>query len=100
MTITVQATYEDGVLKPATPLPFVEHQQVEIEILTLTEVNPPVAEQIPTVSLPTKTSGSASEQQSTFDPKSQSGFGLLGWTGDSETVQRIALDPEFSIEQS
>jgi len=26
-------------------------------------------------------------------------FGLVGWTGDAETVRRIALDPEFSIEE-
>ncbi len=26
-------------------------------------------------------------------------FGLLGWKGDAETVQRVALDPEFSSEQ-
>jgi predicted DNA-binding antitoxin AbrB/MazE fold protein len=26
--------------------------------------------------------------------------GLLGWTGDAETVERIALDPEFSVEES
>jgi hypothetical protein len=26
-------------------------------------------------------------------------FGLLGWTGDAETIQRVALDPEFSIEE-
>ena len=26
--------------------------------------------------------------------------GLLGWTGDAETVERIALDPEYSVEES
>jgi predicted DNA-binding antitoxin AbrB/MazE fold protein len=30
MTITVEATYENGVLKPARPLPLHEHEQVEI----------------------------------------------------------------------
>jgi len=25
--------------------------------------------------------------------------GLLGWKGDAETVERIALDPEFGIEE-
>jgi predicted DNA-binding antitoxin AbrB/MazE fold protein len=24
-------------------------------------------------------------------------YGLIGWTGDSETVQRVALDPEFGV---
>jgi len=27
-------------------------------------------------------------------------YGLLGWKGDAETVERIALDPEFGIEES
>jgi predicted DNA-binding antitoxin AbrB/MazE fold protein len=28
MTITIDATYEDGVLKPAQPLPLAEHEKV------------------------------------------------------------------------
>jgi predicted DNA-binding antitoxin AbrB/MazE fold protein len=32
MTITVQATYENGVLKPAQPLPFDEHAQVRVTV--------------------------------------------------------------------
>lgn len=32
MTITVNATYEDGVLKPSRPLPLNEHEQVRITI--------------------------------------------------------------------
>jgi predicted DNA-binding antitoxin AbrB/MazE fold protein len=34
MTITVEATYEGGVLKPARPLPLAEHAQVEVTIQT------------------------------------------------------------------
>lgn len=34
MTITVEATYEGGVLKPAEPLPLAELQRVEIVIHT------------------------------------------------------------------
>jgi len=30
MSITVEAVYEDGVLKPAQPLPFREHEKVKI----------------------------------------------------------------------
>jgi predicted DNA-binding antitoxin AbrB/MazE fold protein len=26
-------------------------------------------------------------------------YGLLGWKGDAETIERIALDPEFGIEE-
>jgi len=25
---------------------------------------------------------------------------LLGWKGDAETIERIALDPEFGIEKA
>jgi predicted DNA-binding antitoxin AbrB/MazE fold protein len=32
MTITIDATYEDGVLKPAQPLPFSEHAQVRVTV--------------------------------------------------------------------
>jgi predicted DNA-binding antitoxin AbrB/MazE fold protein len=32
MTIMVNATYEDGVLKPAQPLPLVEHAQVRVTV--------------------------------------------------------------------
>ena len=27
-------------------------------------------------------------------------YGLIGWTGDPEVVKRIALDPEFGIQES
>jgi predicted DNA-binding antitoxin AbrB/MazE fold protein len=32
MTITIDATYEDGVLKPAQPLPLAEHAQVRVTV--------------------------------------------------------------------
>ncbi|HEY2414994.1 MAG TPA: antitoxin family protein [Pirellulaceae bacterium] len=32
MTITIDATYEDGVLKPAEPLPFAEGTRVRVTI--------------------------------------------------------------------
>jgi predicted DNA-binding antitoxin AbrB/MazE fold protein len=27
-------------------------------------------------------------------------YGIMGWTGDAETLERIALDPEFLPEES
>jgi predicted DNA-binding antitoxin AbrB/MazE fold protein len=33
MTLTVQATYENGVLKPAEPLPLQEHEQVQVIVV-------------------------------------------------------------------
>ena len=32
MALTIEATYEDGVLKPAQPLPLAEHEQVRITV--------------------------------------------------------------------
>ena len=32
MSLTVEAIYEDGVLKPMQPLPFKEHEKVQITV--------------------------------------------------------------------
>jgi predicted DNA-binding antitoxin AbrB/MazE fold protein len=32
MAITVEAVYEEGVLKPVRPLPFQEHERVQITV--------------------------------------------------------------------
>jgi predicted DNA-binding antitoxin AbrB/MazE fold protein len=34
MAIVIEATYENGVLKPAEPLPLNEHQKVQITVHT------------------------------------------------------------------
>jgi predicted DNA-binding antitoxin AbrB/MazE fold protein len=68
MAIVVDAIYEDGVLKPAEPLPLAEHEKVQITVNT-----------------------ALSRVRATY--------GLLGWKGDAETVQRVAMDPEFGIEE-
>lgn len=34
MTLTIEATYEDGVLKPTQPLPLQEHEKVDVLIRT------------------------------------------------------------------
>jgi predicted DNA-binding antitoxin AbrB/MazE fold protein len=34
MALTVEAVYENGVLKPAQPLPLKEHEQVQITVHT------------------------------------------------------------------
>ncbi len=36
MTLTVEAIYENGVLKPAQPLPLKEHEKVQVTIHTTT----------------------------------------------------------------
>ena len=66
MALTVKAVYENGVLRPAEPLPLKEHDKVQTTVHT--EPSPLVQ-----------------------------AYGLLGWTGDAETVRRVALDPEFDV---
>jgi predicted DNA-binding antitoxin AbrB/MazE fold protein len=69
MTITIEATYENGVLRPTQPLPLQEHEQVRV---TLQQGETPLLR----------------------------AFGIMGWTGDHETLERIALDPEFLAEET
>ncbi len=69
MTLTVDAIYENGVLKPAKPLPFKEHERVTLTVQA-------------TVSLARQTAG------------------MVPWTGNVETLERITRDPEFGILES
>ena len=69
MELSVDATYEDGVLKPAQPLPLDEHQRVRVTV----QVEKGWAERT---------------------------AGMIKWTGDPETLRRLAEDPEFGILES
>lgn len=68
MSLTIEAVYENGVLKPAEPLPLREGEKVRIAISGIS-----VAEAT---------------------------AGMLKWTGDPETLRRIAEDDEFGILES
>jgi predicted DNA-binding antitoxin AbrB/MazE fold protein len=69
MALTIDAVYENGVLKPSQPLPLKEHEKVRI---TVEQGDSPLLR----------------------------AYGIIGWTGDAETLERIALDPEFLLEES
>jgi predicted DNA-binding antitoxin AbrB/MazE fold protein len=72
MAITVEAVYENGVLKPTQPLPVLpEGARLWLTLHVAAEKD-----------------------------RVQKSYGLLGWTGDAETVRRVALDPEFDILES
>jgi predicted DNA-binding antitoxin AbrB/MazE fold protein len=72
MAITVEATYENGALKPVKPLPLItEGSRVWLTLHIAAE-----------------------------EDRARASYGLIGWTGESETVQRVALDPEFDILES
>ena len=68
MSLEIDATYENGVLKLDKPLPLHEKQRVKV---TIEEFEKPGLT-----------------------------FGLIGWVGDPDVVRRIALDPEFGIQES
>jgi predicted DNA-binding antitoxin AbrB/MazE fold protein len=69
MAIVVEAVYQNGVLKPAEPLPLKENQTVQLTVQT-------------ELSWAQRTAG------------------LIRWTGDAETLERIALDPEFGVREA
>jgi predicted DNA-binding antitoxin AbrB/MazE fold protein len=69
MTLTVEAIYENGVLKPTEPLPFKEHEKVTVTVQL-------------TTSLAKQTAG------------------MVPWTGDDETLERVIRDPDFGILES
>ncbi len=68
MAFTIEAVYENGVLKPTQPLPLKEHEKVRITV-------------------------------EPGDSPLLRAYGIMGWTGDAETIERIALDPEFLPEE-
>jgi predicted DNA-binding antitoxin AbrB/MazE fold protein len=76
--ITVEAIYEGGVLKPIRPLPLKEHATVQITVHSAGNIAP-----------------TAADEAELAVRRSQ---GLLGWTGDAETLRRLAesaeLDPQ------
>ena len=74
-----EATFEDGVLKPDRPVPLAQHQRIKVSVeLPASDVLEVDAD----LEFVNETSG------------------MLGWTGDAETVERVALDPEFGIHGS
>ncbi len=75
MTITVEATYENGTLKLSQPLPLKEQEKVQVTIQAALDV------------------------QARLDAVQRT-YGLLRWTGDPKILERIALDDEFGILES
>jgi hypothetical protein len=68
VTITVEATYLDGTLKLAQPLPLKNHERVRIRVET--DASPLLG-----------------------------AHGIMGWTGDAATIERLALEPEFDPQE-
>jgi predicted DNA-binding antitoxin AbrB/MazE fold protein len=68
MPITVEAVYENGVLKPVRALPLREHQKVQLTV----------------------ESGVSRVRQTA---------GLIGWTGNQEDADFVALSPELDPQE-
>lgn len=77
--LAIQAVYENGVLKPDRPLPLSERQPVSVSV----EIPAPDHASI----------------ESALD-RVRASAGMVGWTGDADTVERLALDAEFGVEES
>jgi predicted DNA-binding antitoxin AbrB/MazE fold protein len=73
MSFTFEATYENGVLKPLTPVPFKEHEKVTVIV--------------------------DDEVQKRLE-RVRATAGMIKFTGDPKDLERIAIDPEFSIYES
>lgn len=72
MSITVEATYENGVLRLTQPLPLREQEKVQITVHTRHSV-----EESP------RGVGVADQT-----------YGIIGWKGDHETLERILAEAE------
>jgi predicted DNA-binding antitoxin AbrB/MazE fold protein len=76
MTITTEAVYENGMLKLERALPLAENERVEVTVRSK--------------DLPKRDTQQA-------EAAARSSFGILGWKGDHETLQRLldeADEPE------
>lgn len=71
----IEATYENGVLKPVSPLPIKEAARVVV-----------------TVEAPEEAQAVTSDEAERIVRRS---YGMLAWTGDAETLRHMAEDPEF-----
>jgi predicted DNA-binding antitoxin AbrB/MazE fold protein len=72
MAVTIEAVYENGVLKPVNPVSMIpEGARLWLTLHIAAEID-----------------------------RVRQAYGLLGWTGDAESVRRVALDPEFDILES
>ncbi len=68
MTVTIEAIYENGVLRPVQPLPLKEQERVQVTVHTASNW---VAETA----------------------------GMIPWTGDHQTLRRLAEGVEFDPQE-
>ena len=79
MSLQIEATYEDGVLKLDEALPLQEHERV------LVTIQPETAQ---SQTSPPQTS------------RTRQSYGLIGWTGDPQVLRQIAETDECDVQES
>ncbi len=77
MDLSIDATYENGVLRPISPLPLNEHAKVRVTVRVIAEERRPTPDEA--IAAVRRTAG------------------LLGQAGDYEILRRIAEDDEFGV---
>jgi predicted DNA-binding antitoxin AbrB/MazE fold protein len=80
MTLSIAATYENGVLKPEQPLPLKEHARVRVTI----EAHEPERDRA-------RIEAAVAAVRRTY--------GIIPWHADLETLDRLAMDPEFDPQE-
>ena len=101
MAITVEATFENAVLKPKQPVVLREGTEVRLIISTLDAEYDPleavigICDDASDASLAARRDEKLASLSRGSPGLARQTQGLIGWTGDPEVVRRIALDPEF-----
>jgi predicted DNA-binding antitoxin AbrB/MazE fold protein len=68
MTISVEAIYENGLLRLSQPLPLQEREKVQVTVRKTTNI-------------------------------SDHTYGLIGWSGDADTFDRILKESESDLQE-
>jgi predicted DNA-binding antitoxin AbrB/MazE fold protein len=68
MAVTVEAVYENGVLRPSEPLPWKEGERVRVAV-------------------------------SSLDSPILKAYGIMGWKGTSEELDRLLAEIEFDEDE-
>ena len=99
MTFTVEATYESGILKPATPLPLQESERVQLTIAPTSTWADRTAGILKWDGDPEVLRQLVEEKKRIALDLVEKSYGLIPWSGDHETLRRIAEDIEFDIQE-
>jgi predicted DNA-binding antitoxin AbrB/MazE fold protein len=107
MTLTIEAIYEDGVLKPSQPLPLEEHETVRITIEPQRSWAERTAGLLEWTGDPEVLRRIAEDDEfgihearvHTASDWVAETAGMIRWTGDHETLRRLAEDVEFDPQE-